>query len=53
VLVPPSVGVGVGLPQTPVVWPGGMMQTLPSPGQQSEVALHLPPVGTHVVVPQT
>src|SRR6185312_517792 len=29
-----------------------MMQTSPSPGQQSEVALHLPPVGTQVVVPQ-
>jgi hypothetical protein len=53
--VPPSVdgGGGVGLPQTPDTWPGGMMHTLPLPGQQSPVAVHLPPVGTHVVVPQT
>ena len=53
--VPPSTsgGGGFGLPQTPAVWPGGMMQTLPLPGQQSEVALHLPPVATQVVVPQT
>ena len=53
--VPPSVGGGggFGLPQTPVVWPGGIWQTLPLPGQQSAVEVHLPPVGTQVVVPQT
>jgi hypothetical protein len=30
-----------------------MMQTLPSPEQQSEVAVHLPPVGTQLVAPHT
>ncbi len=48
-----SAGGGVGLPQTPVIWPAGMMQTLPLPEQQSDVAVHWPPVGTHVVAPQT
>jgi hypothetical protein len=37
----------------PEVWPGGMMQTLPLPGQQSDVAVHAPLVGTHEVVLQT
>ena len=53
--VPMSVagGGGVGLAQTPDVWPGGMMHTLPLPEQQSDVAVHLPLVCTHVVDPQT
>jgi hypothetical protein len=53
--VPPSTGAGggVGLVQMPEVWPAGMMQTLPLPGQQSEVAVHLPPLMTHAVLPHT
>ncbi len=30
-----------------------MMHTLPLPAQQSAVAVHLPPVGTQVTMPQT
>jgi hypothetical protein len=55
-VVPPSLGGGgggLGLPQTPEVWPGGMMHTLPLPGQQSLVAVHLPPAITQALVPQT
>jgi hypothetical protein len=52
-VVPPSGGDEVGLPQTPAVWPGGMMHTLPLPGQQSAVAVHLPAVGTQALPPQT
>jgi hypothetical protein len=57
VVVPPPSGGGgdggFGLPQTPLVWPGWMMQTLPEPGQQSPVLVHLAPVITQAVVPQT
>jgi hypothetical protein len=54
--VPPSgtgEGLGLGLPHTPLVWPGGTMQTLPLPAQQSEVAVQAPPVATQVFMPQT
>ena len=53
--VPMSVagGGGVGLAQTPDVWPGGMMHTLPLPEQQSDVAVHFPFVCTHADEPQT
>jgi hypothetical protein len=53
--VPPSVlggGGWNGLPHTPDVWPAWITHTLPEPEQQSEVAVHLPPVGTQVAAPQ-
>ena len=42
-----------GLAQMPVVWPAGITHTSPVPPQQSDVAVHLPPSGTQVVVPHT